>query len=487
MRNTKVVMYPGQLFTDGGFKNFCDTISFLNMNTKEQFKNLKTELLSNGFLVSKEQEDNFCKENKLKLLRLSNGTILIGTYLGRNDSNYATVNFKFTRGSFDDPTDKNGLAHLYEHLVFSPEIMNLRNNFYVDINGSTGGLNTEFKLGGVYNPQFPTFGILGTLKIFLNSILNPNLDSEFFNNVKKTLISEYSLEERNFEYQAHKEFKKIIFDANNYGNYDIEQGSEALSRIKEEDVAGLLKNFGSKNLIVYFLYDGDEHGFLSLFDNLQQSLDKVENKGSSSKYFSDPIFYDLQNEKTFTSKTPQIYKGAYPLQNDKVKITKFTSLPLKYCSEIETQTNLIFGFLKESIHSFLREKGFSYRTNTSNYRGYGDYVIPFISTFEQKQNYEKQNSLFDELLADAFKFILKDEKSLKINLEAEKIRQKASPILQEDILDNAVDGLIDFNYSRNSQFIRDAKLSATYEMGMEFLKSLSKSQLHTFIYGEGVC
>lgn len=96
-------------------------------------------------------------------------------------------------GSFDDPSDMQGLAHLIEHMVFSGSTIDGGENDFKDFLGMHGGdvfANTE--------PEYMGFSFTivkdhfnAALEMFANMFNEPLMDIERFKKEMKTLNSEF--------------------------------------------------------------------------------------------------------------------------------------------------------------------------------------------------------------------------------------------------------------------------------------------------------
>lgn len=92
------------------------------MDTKKQFEKVLQRAIAIGHRVDQANEESYCAKNLMRIKRLENGSVLIGRYLNRQDSNNVLLRISFNHCAIDDPIGKEGLHHLYEHLVFSNKI-----------------------------------------------------------------------------------------------------------------------------------------------------------------------------------------------------------------------------------------------------------------------------------------------------------------------------------------------------------------------------
>lgn len=454
------------------------------MDTKKQYKKVLQRAIKVGHLVDQSQEKSYCTKNLMRIKRLKNGSVLIGRYLNRSDSNNVLLRITFNHGAIDDPKGKQGLHHLYEHLVFSKNLNGIFTESMSDGNGSTSTETTSFELTGIFNSKFRDFSVGESLPAFLENIFNPEHSKEQVENNKRTIINELLTKESDFEFLVSREAKRAVLDKNSTYQINIAGDLKTINNLTPKDIDLMQTYFGTDDMFVGFMFDGQEEEFSLLFDFIEKELTKFNRKSECPhKALKDPIFYNLINFDLLEGNPKRIIKKI-TVDNGLVYTALFKILPIEFFGKEDACLSLISPYINSKLHQKSREIGFSYRVGMRTFTYQCDYAVLGAYSIEEVTNWKVNLKLFVRIFDEVLDETLKNTDLLKKLLAKEKIRQEAYPISGSVFISEAEEGMLTLGRMIDPTVTRKLKKEFSIEDAVVLIKKMREATTHTFACGK---
>jgi len=197
------------------------------------------------------------------------------------------------RGSFHEPTDRPGLAHFLEHMLFIqteayPEIDGFQH--FISANGGSSNAYTALDHTNYFFDVQPS-GFREGLDRFAHFFINPVLSAEYSQREKNAVHSEYKMQIKDDGWRGYMVGKQALNPAHPASKFTIGSLDTLAGDIHED-----LKSFFANQ------YSADQMGLVAISD---QSLDqmqswivplfsKIENKDIGPAYPDMPVYTDAE-------------------------------------------------------------------------------------------------------------------------------------------------------------------------------------------------
>ena len=178
---------------------------------------------------------------KIQIARLKNGIPLLNI---KSDESYSVCSVWFKCGSVNDPEDKNGIAHLLEHLygIKTKQNKNIFKKYQLlESNGIYSSAETSYDLTKYYNIQ-QTENFYKSFNILVDSINNSYIDEKFLETEKKTVLNELSETKNNLYNNNYASIHKNLFK-NSPLEKNVLGNKNSLKNIQLEDIKNFQKQF----------------------------------------------------------------------------------------------------------------------------------------------------------------------------------------------------------------------------------------------------
>jgi predicted Zn-dependent peptidase len=442
----------------------------------------KDKLLQSGLLIPRENEVEFCKENMLELRRLENGCKLISAQRVIDDERSTSINFQILSGSYSDPKSKEGLHHFTEHLLFNRELHTLHDKHLVSSNGGTSSKGIRFILDGLFNTQFPDFGLAPVLEKSIQTLISPLglTDPEYFQNTKNVIYREIEEYEANAQRQSMIKFYESVLDPSNADLANTLGTRESLQGITTDDVKALAnEKFVASNMIISQLCLGSGVESNILINKLEEFMSKFPRVGDKTEY--DPFG---------TAKLNPVKPGSLTKKNILIKngmstvvVTRTLDLEL-YSKEDYALNTYLAKHLRNEFFIRSREIGLGYSVDlfTANYLP-NKVILGFLCVCKSTDAADSL-ALLHSTCDSVLESISKDRDSLIEILHIEHKRQQANPIPQEAKLGFAIKHLNMFDLVADIKAERDIKLQVELEDINVILEKIQNTPIQSYIIGD---
>jgi hypothetical protein len=381
-----------------------------------------------------------------------------------SDMNYFEIYFKFHSGSYNDPSGKEGLHHLLEHLMLDKYLLKSLPELGVSINAYTTYDSVYFILKGPYihNSQYGLLCILGG---FLESIVNETYTNADVEAEKAVIISEYE------KWYSSDETKFFEFLANNHYNLNhpykrfVLGTPNSLKNISTFDLnKHFIQYFNFNNLDIFIYSEAPQFNYQSFLSVLNSLLSNRKIQGERFK-FPYKVF-DLVNPK----QTELIYKN--PASNDGL-----VSLTLKYLinlpindQRIELWERFFNQVVSPDFLVYMRSKLSLYSARSYIDRLYNKCFINFYVEAVDSDNLNLQDCIisYSQNIFQEEAFLQK----LSSFMQKEKIRNDHIPTSLKRMFDKNIDLIFRYNTFLNITDTMTTLLGKNPNEYMDILKEI---------------
>ena len=308
----------------------------------------------------------------MKSVKLKNGFEYL---LVQNNSKLCCIQFKLNVGSKDDPNDKQGLAHVTEHMLYDNNIDNILDNLGVQWNAYTNRDSTG------YTFIFKKSKIHKLLHIIKTMMFNMKFQKIFFEKEKNVVIEEIHLKNSQRPHRLMDFVYKNMF-LSTYKN-SVKGTVKHIEKINMNDLITFYKKwYTPENIKLVCIGDFNSQSVSNFLNKLQNIQNKTITKPFHFSNKQVPHSFKFVN-KTFDSTLVNISCNTIIPGNDIVSNSIFDIISLNI------QTN---------ISDILREKlGISYNPHC-NYTIYKDFGVLELSATVKKTNMKQAIRVINKLI-----------------------------------------------------------------------------------------
>lgn len=394
-------------------------------------------------LVPEERVQSYLDENGMVIKRLPNGLTIVGIARNTPDSNTVNVNIVFPSGAHFDPPGKEGLLHIYEHLVaIEPLQVALR---------SDGNFNAVTKIhemnimpAGVANPDVLDYGYWPIMPAVYEELLAPKAPTIGRLDLEKSIVNrEYFERTADKREVATRNFRfKAIFGPDHPTGRDI-TCPEGVASITPEDVADLYgRLLVPEGTYVKAYVDGPHELLEIVAQNLSENLSLMPKSQQPPLLFDHMIYGTVSND---------FKPGTYYLHDDdsdngNVFIEMFWNFPTNRLDPKSYALKELWSSLGNRFFKYVRERGYGYSAGASvftlgNPRKETSITprVIYLKTDKSFGNEDATARLISEIKENVIGTMTDDD--LKQLLYISKRPILAKPISASDKLQDALTGL----------------------------------------------
>ena len=308
----------------------------------------------------------------MKSVKLKNGFEYL---LVQNNSKLCCIQFKLNVGSKDDPNDKQGLAHVTEHMLYDNNIDNILDDLGVNWNAYTNRDSTG------YTFIFKKSKMNKLLHIIKTMMFNMKFQKHFFEKEKNVVIEEIHLKNSQRPHRLMDFVYKNMF-LSTYKN-SVKGTVKHIENINMNDLIIFYKKwYIPENIKLVCIGDFNSQSISNFLNKLQNIQNETITKPFHFSNNQVPNSFKLVN-KTFDSTLVNISCNSIIPGNDIVSNSIFDIISLNI------QTN---------INDILREKlGISYNPHCS-YTIYKDFGVLELSATVKKTNMKQALRVINKLI-----------------------------------------------------------------------------------------
>ncbi len=382
--------------------------------------------LINPILNHKEEKEYFDRCNII-FKRLPNGVTIISTPRIVNDTNETQLYYTFKSGSYNDPSGKEGIHHLFEHLILNlvdkhPSAVDNYRNAY------TSHKNIVIEIKGTTNPKIRDYGLWPLIPFTSNILKNPIPDKNIEGMIKSevgVVLNEIGEKKADPRYQHYKYLAEVLYHEKNPFRTNGLGTEESLRAIKIEDIIKVAKDvFVPQGLTISAMTEGRPSLPKEVLEVVESSIFDFPGKDKIVK----TVDTDLE-EKINPSLTPgKVYFKDNGINNKLVTVTFSWIFPSLDFTPHAFALGRLIPIINDTLFKFLRSRGmtytsYCYKSDQKTYRVANmEITVPSSKTILK----EVKESLYPLLLENVLQKI-SDQDLENIN-NKEDLIQKAVPM-----------------------------------------------------------
>lgn len=313
------------------------------------------------------QEAEYLDKHGIEIVELPNGARIFGVLRRVEDSNSASIEYRFRAGAENEVAGKTGGSHVMEHLIARDQVFE-SGKFGNHSNASTAPTYFNITLGGVANPDVREFGVWPILPIIESQIQGKgelrqeDLDAEIEN-----VLSENSMRRADPSILISELLDRIKFAPDNPLNVNT-GGTEAdIRSLTLEDMADLRERiFSSDILDAFFSVDGDERVYDAVKEHVLRAVGEMNIKSPRFKE-ADNTRFDLMNPDYVPGET---YLADTGLRNGRALVKYSWTFPIDNYTKSDMASSYLMSLLNNKLFEYARKKGISYVTSAGLSRHY---------------------------------------------------------------------------------------------------------------------
>lgn len=372
--------------------------------------------------VNKTQEEEYFKKYDITHKKMSNEIRLTGMSKRVADINSSNINFVFSSGSYNDPKGKEGIHHMFEHLVMNRIQKNPKS---VDIykNAYTSQTKLIVELDGTSNTKVKSYGVWPMIPDVISVLKSP-----FENDTESFLQSEvnvvlHELAEQNTKPQYHNNIflYKCLYDKSNPLRSDTLGTKKSLTSISLSDLEKIANRvFVPKGLTVSVFADGGSNISKSALMEIESELVNFPRENTKPL----KVNQDLTDNINPNLKPGDTFENDDGLKNELVTVNFAWVLPSIDLTSHAFSLNRVTQGLNENLLRYTRKKGISYSSSVYSISHRSSQIIIFTLTMKKGIPLsEIKTKLFPEI-RDHVIFAINDNELAYIN-NKEKLIQEA--------------------------------------------------------------
>lgn len=446
------------------------------------YSSYKNSLIKRGFLIPKNEEKTQAKSYHVDLYRLKNGALILSSHLKQNWFFNTEIEISSFVGAYFDPKNKHGLAHFYEHVMYSDNsIHNLLDKNSIENNASTSSSTLKSYIKGIYNPEKSRFGMESVYNTWLKNYLHPTQleNNKSINIEREVILTEIHNYYSNFQNVVWYELDKLIFDKTNFRRDKILGTKNSLQNINSQDFKSFNKNYiVPKNIAVKLVSGGSYNEGKSLVHKILPIIDSLPNKGRRLQidYIKASKVKRLNNKKTV-----KIYK-------DTAKNTAAYGLIWNFKIKRHTADEVAFDMFLDFFFPILRLK-LREVANAYSFRHTGDKCYPDNANLNfYVINNTKNSDKKLELVKKSAIMVLKDIKRNPTKLEGYiKLYSqylKAKVYSPPEVIKHYYNSYQGFGLITNIEYVVKIQGEAKLDHLMRFVDEMLKTEPVCFVIGD---
>lgn len=372
--------------------------------------------------LSKNQEEEYFNKHSIVHKKMPNGITLSGMSRTVPDINSSNVNFVFSSGSYNDPLGKEGIHHMFEHLVMNRIQKNPKS---VDIykNAYTSQSRLTVELDGTSNTNVKDYGIWPMLSDTISVLKSPfESDTESFLKSEVNVVL-HELAERSTEPQYHNTLFKYacLYDKSNpliADTLGTQKSLQSISLSDLEKIADVV--FVPKGLTVKIFSDGHDKISKGVLAEVEREMSNFP-RAAVKPLSVDQDLLDKMNPKL---KPGTIFTKDDGLKNGLVTVNFAWVLPSPELTSHSLSLNRLTQALHENLLKYTRRKGLSYSSSVYSISHKTSQIVLFTLTLKKGMPINDiQTKLFSDLRDEVISAV-NDSELIYIN-NKEKLIQEA--------------------------------------------------------------
>jgi|GEM_PF-6948605 len=446
------------------------------------YSSYKNSLISSGFLVPISEEQAHARKYNVDLYRLKNGALILNSHLKQNWLFNTEIEISSFVGAYFDPKNKHGLAHFYEHVMYSDNhIHNLLDKHSVENNASTSSSTLKSYIKGIYNPEKSKFGMESVYKTWLKNYLHPThlKNKRAIDTERQVILTEIHNYYSNFQNVVWYEFDKLIFDKTNFKRDKILGTKTNLQNIKSQDFKSFNKNYiVPKNIAVKLASWGSYSKSKSLVHKILPIIDLLPNKGTRSQidYIKSSKVKKLNNKKII--KIPK----------DTAKNTAAYGLTWNFKIKRHTADEVAFDMFSDFFFPILRLK-LREVANAYTFRHSGDKCYPdnanlSFHIINNTDNSDKKLELVKKSALRVLKDIKRNPTKLESYVTLYSQYLKAKVYSPPEVINHYYNSYRDFGLITNIDYVVKIQAEPKLDYLMRFVDEMLKTEPVCFMIGD---
>lgn len=437
--------------------------------------------IKSGILVSKTEEQNYCKDNNLILKRLKSGSKILGYQSKNQESNKSYIDIYYNQGSFSDPKNKLGLHQLFSINLLNKKLIDFFDLNLIDSSSSCELFSTKIAFSGFYSKKY-SFGLGEVLKFAIE-----NLNSLKFNNyntledTKKLVISRIISDNTDFAYGIWDAVDNLIFKKNSIYLQGIYGNPDSLLSIKNKDLNSLARQIILPQNTTYFVEsNGDYKNNKCLVEDLQKIISKNEvgdQKTVLPKNFLSITDFENLNDNSINRVNLQIKNGIC-----------FYSLCYEINTSQDSTASYILDILKTSLLPKIFEQSLQYYgldlkngVLLKKYLGGKSFLHFYFVAFSKNELYYTKT--IKKCVNRTFKTIKNDENLINTLLNKYKQNILLRPNTGAYNFMQSKNSLFSFDLLTNTKILDENYLKISYKHIVNFIQSTLNKKI-SFIVGD---
>lgn len=313
-------------------------------------------MLETDIFVPIDQEERYLSDHHLQRIYLPNGAVIFAGTREVDDAAYADLELEFPRGSISDPPHKQGLVHIFEHLIANAPGKISRESD-TRFNASTAFTTLGIQLSGIANPKVLKYGIWPVLPAIFRGIRATKVDQQELEREKNIILEEVAGRVGDSSCAAWEHLMSVVYDPKNPTSHIREADQAQVKNVTLEDIKTLSgKILHPNGLIARIGVEGSKKITDALVRDFEENLSRIPDKG-------EPLpEYDLA---CFDALNPATHPGQIYLKDPGIKdglVTVYYTwigevVPFSPQTFAETS---FFNAFQNRAFSHLRKKGLAY-------------------------------------------------------------------------------------------------------------------------------
>lgn len=431
--------------------------------------------------VSFEKEEEYFEKNNITFKKLPNGITMIGVPRKEQDVFDATTQYVFCSGSHNDPKNKKGIHHLFEHLLANliqkaPKSVDIYKNAY------TSHRKIIVDTQGTANPTVKQYGMWPMIKPVISSLKDPigNLTDNQIKNEVKIVLQEIAEKNTDPNYHAYRFMYECIYADKNPLRADTLGNETDLKSISSADLAQIANHvFVPQGLTIRTFTQGN----LDLASEMLLEIEKEVIDFPRKDIKPLTVDIDLQDSLNPKFKPGNLYIKNDGLKNNLINVNFVWIIPtIDFTSHSFALSRLIPVFHDELLN-FSRMHGLGYSSYANSVSHKKFRVVTMSITINKNTTLQEiKNNIFPGIRQHAIEKV--DLKILKELYAKEKLVQIAVPMSTQSRANILQDGLDIYNRVIDADKVKDEYQNITLSDFKEWRNNLLQIEPAIIISGD---
>lgn len=426
------------------------------MQKERYVPNVNTEVF-----VPKEREDKYLADHNMEIKRLANGITIVSAARLVGDLAVSDIHFTFPSGSYNDPHGKNGIHHLFEHLIMNP-IGEHTSSAEVYRNASTSSSEIDVNISGTTNPHVREYGTWPLLPTVVEVLKDPlrefsDLEAEIKREIQ-VIKGEIADTTSTRNYSVSRAIGKYLYAESNPKRTDGLGNSETLGSIKPEDVEQMADNiFIPDQLLAHFITHGNLENREILADEIEELLRDFPRVGKKAN----PVEVTLFDQMNPNLKPGEKFIEHIENSSGQLTIVMPWIIPADNFSKESLALGRISELLNHRLHIFNRRKGLGYISNsyTVDFSGFKIQTLELTVPSERITPSDFIEKTYPEIRQEVIGKI--DQEEIEAINRREKFMQEAIPMSMDNRLSILLNGLKNYEKIVDADKVKSLYLEIT--------------------------